>query len=107
MATLDDVKAGVQAVRDAAAAEKVQVQEKLDAVSAQISDLAAQLSAGVTPEQLDAVVSDLNAAASDIQNIFVPEAPAEAPVEAPVEEAPAEVPAEVPTEEAPAQPLLP
>ena len=104
MATLDDVKTSVQAIRDAAAAEKIQVQEKLDALVAQIADLAAKLDAGVTPEELDGVVADLNTAAADISNIFTPDAQAEEPTpEAPVDETP---PAEEPApEEAPLAPL--
>ena len=113
MATLDDVKTSVQAIRDAAASEKIQVQEKLDALAAQIADLAAKLDAGVTPEELDGVVADLNTAAADISNIFTPDAQAEEPTsEAPVDEtSPAEEPApeEVPLAplDGESQPLLP
>ena len=113
MATLDDVKTSVQAIRDAAAAEKAQVQEKLDSLSAQIADLAAKLEEGVTPEELDAVVADLNTAAADISNIFTPDAQAEEPTpEAPADDIPNfEQPAPEETPEAPLdgepQPLLP
>lgn len=127
MAKLDDVKAAVAKISEAAAAEKLEIQAKLDAVSAQISDLAAQIESGASGDQLDEIVTSLNAAAGDVSNIFTPDAqapvdevPAEDPVEAPVDEVPAEtpaeeVPAETPVDEVPAelpldpgaQPILP
>lgn len=100
MAKLDDVKAAVAAISEAATAEKLEVQTKLDAVSAQISDLAAQIAEGASGEQLDEVVASLQAAANDVSNIFTPDAAAPV-VEEPVAEVPVETPVEEPTGELP------
>lgn len=79
MGVLDPLSQSVDAITAAAAAEKAEVQTKLDAVAVTITDLQTQIAAlqagAVTQADIDAVQAKLAQALTDVQNIFTPDVP--------------------------------
>lgn len=72
MAQFQDLQTELDALNARIAAEKQEVADKLDGLSAQIVDLQAQVEAlkqGATPEQLDAVVTQLKQMETDVNSI--------------------------------------
>jgi len=75
MATLDDVKAALAAAAEAATNEKAEVGTKLDNLNVQIQALKDQIAGGtlVTAADLDALVTQINGIATDVENITTPD----------------------------------
>ncbi len=77
MATLDEVKAAVQALKDDVATEATQVSAALKDLNDQIQALKDQIASGstVTPADLDGLVASVKDIDTNVQNIVTPKTP--------------------------------
>lgn len=77
MATLDELKAAIAAVKEDIQAEKTEVQAKLTSLLTEIQELKDQIGEGtaVTPADLDEVVASVNSIAKSVKDMSEPEAP--------------------------------